>query len=166
MRRSSAKKPGFPGQTIMNHVDPEVETPEEELFRHEAIVVRLLLALPCLSQDRLAELSGIGQDLISYYQRGKLIPSPETLQRLAAAAGWPLPGRGDGAFLTTTAGVPSQPGRTRELGPKPRGTSRDATQNSSRSPADWAAKPRRTGVKPRKVLQNHARSVRSHTEIR
>ncbi len=90
MRRSAAKKPENSGQTIMNHLDPAVETLEEDLFRHQAIVVRLLLSLPGLSQDRLAELSGIGQNLISLYQRGKLIPSPETLEQLAKAADWSL----------------------------------------------------------------------------
>ncbi len=91
MPRSSAKKPEFPGQTIMIQMDSGVETPDEEFFRHEAIVVRLLLSLPGLSQDRLAERSGVGQNAISLYGRGKLIPSPETLEQLAEAAGWPLP---------------------------------------------------------------------------
>ena len=92
MPPSSAKKPGFSGQTIMNHVAEPVEAPDEELFfRQEAIIVRLLLGLSGLSQDRLAEDSGVGQNSISLYQRGKLIPNPETLEQLADAAGWPLP---------------------------------------------------------------------------
>src|SRR5262245_48973165 len=92
MPRSSAKKPEISGQTIMIQTDPELETPDEEFFRQEAIVVRLLLGLSGLSQDGLAELSGVVQNSISLYQRGKLVPSPETLEQLARAAGWPLPG--------------------------------------------------------------------------
>ncbi|HEV7667298.1 MAG TPA: helix-turn-helix transcriptional regulator [Thermoanaerobaculia bacterium] len=92
MPPSSAKKPEFSGQTIMNQIDPGLETTGEEFFRQEAIVVRLLLGLSGLSQDRLAELSEVGQNTISLYQRGKLVPSPETLDQLALAAGWPLPG--------------------------------------------------------------------------
>ncbi|HEV7672596.1 MAG TPA: helix-turn-helix transcriptional regulator [Thermoanaerobaculia bacterium] len=68
-----------------------LETPDERCFRPEAIVVRLLLALGGLTQARLAEASGVDQSLISLFQRGKLVPSPETLEQLAQAAGWPLP---------------------------------------------------------------------------
>ncbi|HEV7672811.1 MAG TPA: helix-turn-helix transcriptional regulator [Thermoanaerobaculia bacterium] len=75
----------------MNHHDRPVEASDEDLFRPEAIVVRLLLSLPGISQDHLAQTSEISQSLISAYQRGKLIPSPETLEQLAQAAGWPLP---------------------------------------------------------------------------
>ncbi len=91
MPRSAAKKPEFSGQTIMIQIDPGLETPDEEFFRPEAIVVRLLLGLEGLSQDRLAELSGVIQNTISLYSRGKLVPSRETLQQLADAAGWQLP---------------------------------------------------------------------------
>jgi transcriptional regulator with XRE-family HTH domain len=91
MPQSTAKKPEISGQTIMNQIDPELETADEEFFRPEAIVVRLLLGLEGLSQDRLAERSGVSQNTISLYQRGKLVPSPETLDQLAVAAGWPLP---------------------------------------------------------------------------
>ncbi len=91
MRRSSAKKPEISGQTIMIQIDPGLETTDEEFFRPQAIVVRLLLSLGGLSQDLLAELSGISQNTISLYQRGKLVPSPEILEQLADAAGWPLP---------------------------------------------------------------------------
>jgi transcriptional regulator with XRE-family HTH domain len=92
MPPSSAKKPEFSGQTIMNQIDPGLETTDEEFFRQEAIVVRLLLGLSGLSQERLAERSGVGQNSISLYQRGKLVPSPDALDQLADAAGWPLPG--------------------------------------------------------------------------
>lgn len=91
MPRSTAKKPEISGQTILNQIEPGLETPDEEFFRQEAIVVRLLLGLSGLSQERLAERSEIGQNTISLYQRGKLVPSPETLDQLAQAADWPLP---------------------------------------------------------------------------
>ncbi|MEP7013375.1 MAG: helix-turn-helix transcriptional regulator [Acidobacteriota bacterium] len=68
-----------------------LEAPAERCFRHEAIVIRLLLALGGLTRARLAEASGVDLSLISFFQRGKLVPSPETLARLAQAAGWPLP---------------------------------------------------------------------------
>lgn len=64
---------------------------DEDLFRFEAVVVRLLLALTEWSQARLAVESGIDQSLISRFQRGNRTPSPEVLNRLARAAGWPLP---------------------------------------------------------------------------
>lgn len=64
---------------------------DENLFRLEAVVVRLLLALPEWSQARLAAESGIDQSLISQYQRGKRIPTPEGLNRLAKATKWSLP---------------------------------------------------------------------------
>lgn len=74
---------------------PSAEVPvgavDENLFRLEAVVVRLLLALPEWSQARLAAESGIDQSLISQYQRGKRIPIPETLNQLAQATGWSLP---------------------------------------------------------------------------
>lgn len=91
MPRFSAKKPDFSGKTIMIHDSALLEAPAERRFRSDAIVVRLLLALGDLTQARLAEASGVDQSLISLFQRGKLVPSPETLERLAQAAGWPLP---------------------------------------------------------------------------
>ncbi len=63
---------------------------DENLFRFEAVVVRFLLALPEWSQARLAAESGIDQSQISLFQRGKRTPSPEDLEQLAQAAGWPL----------------------------------------------------------------------------
>ena len=91
MPRFSAKNPDFSGKTIMIHDSALLDTPAERRFRPEAIVVRLLLALGDLTQARLAETSGVDQSLISLFQRGKLVPSTETLERLAQAAGWPLP---------------------------------------------------------------------------
>ncbi len=74
----------------MNHVDMPGEALDEDRFRPEALIVRLLLALPGLSQARLAADSGIQQNLISLFQRGKLIPSPEVLEQLSRASGWSL----------------------------------------------------------------------------
>ncbi len=74
----------------MIHEDPSDESPAEDRFRPEAIAVRLLLSLPGWSQARLAAASGVDQSLISLFQRGKLIASPEQLGQFARAVGWPL----------------------------------------------------------------------------
>ncbi len=68
-----------------------VGTVDENLFRLEAVIVRLLLSIPEWSQARLAAESGIDQSLISRFQRGTRIPPPEVLNQLAQAVGWSLP---------------------------------------------------------------------------
>src|SRR6185295_749267 len=64
---------------------------DENLFHREAVVVRLLLALPEWSQARLAAASGIDQSLISRFQLGHRTPTSEALNRLARSVGWSLP---------------------------------------------------------------------------
>lgn len=91
MPRFPTQKPDFSGKTIMIHVSESLHTPAEGRFHPAAIVVRLFLALGGLTQARLAEASGVDQSLISFFQRGKRVPNPETLARLAQAAGWSLP---------------------------------------------------------------------------
>src|SRR5262245_2154267 len=65
--------------------------PEEDLFRPAAVAVRLVLARNAWSQARLAAAAGIHQSQLSNFQLGRRTPSRETLEKLAAAVGWPLP---------------------------------------------------------------------------